>query len=154
VIHALQFLAALSTCLLAGAAVYINLVEHPSRMGCETRTAATVWAPSYQRATVMQAFLAITGLLAGVAVWLLGGGAMWLVGALFIGAVVPFTFIIIMPTNHQLLEPGRDLSSNETRGLLEKWGKLHGVRSTLSLVAEEKDQFGWFTLVWVRTPAG
>ena len=134
-IHALQFLAAMSTCLFAGAAVYINLVEHPARMGCETKTAATVWAPSYKRATVMQASLAIAGLLAGVAVWLLGGNALWLVGALFIGAVVPFTFIVIMPTNHQLLEPGRDLSSNETRGLLEKWGKLHGVRSALSVVA-------------------
>jgi hypothetical protein len=135
VIQVLQFLAALSTCLFAGAAIYINLVEHPARMGCDTRTAATVWAPSYKRATVMQASLAIVGLLAGVAVWLLGGGAMWFVGALFIGAVVPFTFIVIMPTNHQLLEPGRDLSSDETRGLLEKWNKLHAVRSALSLVA-------------------
>jgi Domain of unknown function (DUF1772) len=135
VIQVLPFLAALSTCLFAGAAIYINLVEHPARMGCDTRTAATVWAPSYKKATVMQASLAIVGLLAGVAVWLLGGGAMWFVGALFIGAVVPFTFIVIMPTNHQLLEPGRDLSSDETRGLLEKWNKLHAVRSALSLVA-------------------
>ena len=134
-IHALQFLAALSTCLFAGAAIYINLVEHPARMGLETSIAARQWAPSYKRATFMQASLAMLGLLAGIAVWLLGGGAMWLVGALFIGAVVPFTLIVIKPTNHQLLEPGRDLSSNETRGLLEKWGKLHGVRSALSLIA-------------------
>jgi hypothetical protein len=135
VIHTLQFLATLSTCLFAGAAIYINLVEHPARMGCDTKTAATVWAPSYKRATVMQASLAIVGLLAGAAVWLLGGGAAWLVGALFIGAVVPFTFIVIMPTNHELLAPGRDLSTTETRGLLEKWGKLHGVRSALSFIA-------------------
>ncbi|WGI26398.1 DUF1772 domain-containing protein [Halomonas alkaliantarctica] len=133
--HTLQFLATLSTCLFAGAAVYINLVEHPARMGCDTKTAATVWAPSYERATLMQASLAIVGLFAGVTVWLLGGGAMWLIGALFIGAVVPFTFIVIMPTNNELLAPGRDLSTTETRGLLEKWGKLHGVRSALSLIA-------------------
>ena len=60
---------------------------------------------------------------------------MWLVGAVFIGLVVPFTFIAIMPTNHQLLTPGRDLASSETRALLEKWGKLHAVRSVLSFVA-------------------
>jgi hypothetical protein len=132
---ALQFLAVLSTSLFAGAAIYINLVEHPARMGCDTKTAATVWAPSYKRATVMQASLAILGLLAGVAVWLLGGGLMWLLGAVFIGAVVPFTFLAIMPTNHLLLAPGRDLSSSETRVLLERWGKLHGVRSALSLLA-------------------
>ena len=130
-----QFIATLSTTLFTGASIYINLVEHPARMACDTKTAATVWAPSYKRATVMQASLAILGFLSGLSVWLLGGGVMWLVGTVFIGLVVPFTFIAIMPTNHQLLTPGRDLASNETRALLEKWGKLHAVRSVLSFVA-------------------
>jgi uncharacterized membrane protein len=130
-----QFLAILCCTLFAGAAVYINLVEHPARMGCDTKTAATVWAPSYKRATVMQASLAIVSFLAGVLAWLLGGGIVWLVGAVLIGLVVPFTFIAVMPTNHQLLAPGRDLASVETRALLEEWGRLHAVRSALSLVA-------------------
>ena len=134
-ITAVQFIAALSTTLFAGASIYINFVEHPARMGCDTKTAATVWAPSYKRATVMQASLAIIGFLSGIAVGVLGGGIMWLVGALFIGLVVPFTFIAIMPTNKQLLMPGRDLASNETRALLEKWNKLHAVRSVLSFIA-------------------
>lgn len=130
-----QFLATLCCTLFAGAAVYINLVEHPARMGCDTKTAATVWAPSYKRATVMQASLAVVSFLAGALAWLLGGGILWLVGAVLIGLVVPFTFIAVMPTNHQLLAPGRDLASVETRALLEKWGRLHAVRSALSLVA-------------------
>jgi uncharacterized membrane protein len=130
-----EFLATLSCTLFAGAAIYINLVEHPARMGCDTKIAATVWAPSYERATVMQASLAIVSLLSGVAAWLLGGGAMWLVGAVLIGLVVPFTFVAIMPTNEQLLSPGRDLASGETRALLEKWGRLHAVRSLLSFAA-------------------
>ena len=134
-ITAFQFIATLSTTLFTGAAIYINFVEHPARMGCDTKTAATVWAPSYKRATVMQASLAILGFLSGLAVWLLGGGVMWLVSAVFIGLVVPFTFIAIMPTNHHLLTPGRDLASSETRALLVKWGKLHAVRSVLSFVA-------------------
>src|SRR5712692_11259604 len=104
-------------------------------MGCDTKTAATVWAPSYKRATVMQASLAILSLLAGVTAWLLGGGVMWLVGAVLIGLVVPFTFIGIMPTNNQLLAPGRDLASRDTRALLEKWGRLHAIRSVLSSTA-------------------
>jgi hypothetical protein len=66
---------------------------------------------------------------------LLGGNAMWLAGAVFLGLVVPFTFIAIMPTNRRLEEPSRDRASGETRTLLEKWGKLHAVRSVLSLVA-------------------
>jgi hypothetical protein len=83
----------------------------------------------------MQASLAILSLLAGVTAWLLGGGVMWLVGAVLIGLVVPFTFIAIMPTNNQLSAPGRDLASSETRTLLEKWGRLHAVRSLLSFIA-------------------
>ena len=141
-----EFIAVLSCTLFAGAAIYVNLVEHPARMGCDTKTAATVWAPSYKRATVMQASLAILSLLAGVTAWLLGGGVMWLVGAVLIGLVVPFTFIAIMPTNNQLSAPGRDLASSETRVLLERWGKLHAVRSALSLIAS-------IVLIWALVKA-
>ena len=130
-----QFVATLCATIFAGAAIYINLVEHPARMGCDTKTAALVWAPSYKRATAMQAPLAILSFLAGVLAWLLGGGIMWLAGAVLVGLVVPFTFIVIMPINNQLLAPARDLTSAETRALLEKWGRLHAVRSFLSLVA-------------------
>jgi hypothetical protein len=83
----------------------------------------------------MQAPLALSGFVAGAVVWLMGGGAGWLVAAVLIGAVVPFTFIVIMPTNHKLLAPGRDLGSSETRALLERWGELHAVRTALSLLA-------------------
>jgi Domain of unknown function (DUF1772) len=134
-IAVLQFLAVLCCMLFAGAAIYINVVEHPARMGCDTKTAATVWAPSYKKAAVMQAPLAVLSFLAGVGAWLLGGGILWLIGAVLIGLVVPFTFIAIMPTNHQLLAPGRNLSSAETRSLLERWGSLHAVRSVLSFLA-------------------
>src|SRR5262249_39926743 len=130
-----QFLAVLATTGFAGAAIYISLVEHPARMGCTTEIAATVWAPSYKRATVMQASLAILGSLAGIAAWLLGAGVMWLVGALFILSVVPVTLLVIFPTNDRLLAPGRDLASSETRELLAKWGDLHAIRSVLSLIA-------------------
>jgi hypothetical protein len=130
-----QLVAVLCCILFAGAAIYINLVEHPARMGCDTKTALTVWAPSYKKATVMQAPLALVSFLAGVGAWLLGGGLPWLIGAVLIGLVVPFTFIAIMPTNHQLLAPGRDPSSAETRSLLEQWGRLHALRSVLSFLA-------------------
>jgi len=132
---ALQFVATLSAALFAGAAIYINVAEHPARMELDTRSAATQWAPSYKRATWMQAPLAIVSFLAGVGAWLLGGGLLWLIAALFIGAVVPITFIVIMPTNHQLLAADRDLGSAETRQLLDRWGKLHGVRSIASGIA-------------------
>ena len=131
----LQFPATLSAALFAGAAIYINVAEHPARMMLDTRGAAMQWAPSYKRATWMQAPLALVSFLAGVGAWLLGGGLLWLVAALFIGAVVPVTFVVIMPTNRQLLAADRDLGATETRQLLERWGKLHGVRSVASGIA-------------------
>jgi hypothetical protein len=48
----------------------------------------------------------------------LGGGWGWLVAAVLAGAVVPFTFVITMPTNHKLLAWNRDLPRTATRELL------------------------------------
>jgi hypothetical protein len=112
--------------LFAGAALYINVAEQPARLSLDTRSAAAQWAPSYIRATWMQAPLALVSLVCGVAVWL--------IAAVLIGLVVPFTFIGIMP-NKSLLLRGRDLDSPDTRALLERWGRLQMVRTALSLVA-------------------
>jgi hypothetical protein len=131
----LKFVATFAAALFAGAALYINVAEHPARMMLDTRLAAAQWAPSYRRATWMQAPLALLSLVTGIASWYLGGGLGWAIAALLIGAVVPFTFIGIMPTNNALLEPGRDLGTAETRTLLERWAKLHLVRTALSLAA-------------------
>ena len=128
-------LATFACSLFAGAATYITLVEHPARLACGTEVAARQWAPSYKRATVMQVSLALTATVAGLVQWLRGSGTLWLVGALLIVSVIPFTLVVIMPTNNKLLEPGRDNSSKETHRLLETWGRLHAVRSVLSLVA-------------------
>jgi hypothetical protein len=131
----LKFIATFAAAMFAGAALYVNVAEHPARMTLDTRFAVAQWAPSYRRATWMQAPLALLSFVTGLASWLLGGGLGWAIAALLIGAVVPFTFIGIMPTNRALLAPGRDLGAAETRSLLEHWAKLHAVRTVLSLVA-------------------
>jgi hypothetical protein len=135
VVDALQLLGASCAALFAGAALYINLVEHPARMQLETTSAAAQWAPSYERATWMQAPLALLSFLAGTTVWLLGAGTSWLIAALLIGAVVPFTLVVVAPTNHRLLDPARDRGSAETRALLQHWARLHAVRTGLGLAA-------------------
>jgi len=57
-----EFIAILCTTVFSGAAIYVNLAEHPARMACGTELAATEWAPSYKRAARMQAPLAVIGL--------------------------------------------------------------------------------------------
>jgi len=134
-LQALQLLASFCATLFAGAALYISVVEHPARMTLDTHAAATQWIPSYERATWMQAPLALLSLVFGVGAWLMGAGTGWLVAALLIGVVVPFTFIVVMRTNHELLAHGRDLDGAESRTLLTRWGKLHAVRTALSVLA-------------------
>jgi Domain of unknown function (DUF1772) len=130
-----EFIAVLSCALFSGAAVYITLVEHPARMQCGVELAATEFAPSYRRATVMQATCAALGLLASIAAWLAGATIWWLVAGVLLGAVIPFTLIAILPTNKRLLDPTLDKRSAEAERLLARWGGLHAVRSVLSSVA-------------------
>ena len=144
-IGVLQLIAVLTAGLFAGAALYINVAEHPARMLLETRNAAEQWAPSYSRATWLQAPLAVISFVAGISVWLVVGGSAWLVAALLIGAVIPFTFVAIMPTNHRLLSPALDLDSAEARALLVRWGKLHAVRTLLGLCGA--GVYAWL-IVW------
>jgi hypothetical protein len=131
----LEFTATFTAALFAGAALYINVAEHPARMTLDTRNAAAQWAPSYRRATLMQAPLALISFVAGIASWLFGGGLGWGIAAILIGAVMPFTLLGIMPTNRALMAPDRDLGAAETRTLLEHWAKLHFVRTALSVAA-------------------
>lgn len=131
----LEFIAVLSCTLFAGAAIYINVVEHPARLECGTELAATVFAPSYNRAATVQAALALISTVAAVGVWALGGGLLWLVGALLIFVVVPFTLVVIMPTNVKLKSAELDKSADSTRALLESWGRLHLLRSISSALA-------------------
>jgi hypothetical protein len=121
--------------LFAGAAIYITAVEHPARLSCGSEIALHEFRPSYRRATVMQASLAVIGCLTGMwSAWTLGDAWVGL-AALLLGAVVPFTLIAILPTNNQLLDPSLDARSGRARELLVRWGRLHAVRSTLSGLA-------------------
>jgi hypothetical protein len=131
----LQFLATFSAAVFAGAALYINVAEHPARMRGDISSALAPWAISYSLATLLQAPLAVIALLASLAAWFFEAGAWWLVAGILIGAVVPFTLLVMMPTNHKLLATERGAVSPETRALLERWARLHAGRTVLSLVA-------------------
>lgn len=119
----------------AGAAIYITFVEHPARLSCGTLLAVREFAPSYRRAAVMQASLAVLGLLSALAAWWQTRHIPVLIGGLLLGAVVPFTVVGIAPTTRRLLAADLDPESGEAGQLLHRWGWLHAVRSLLSAVA-------------------
>ena len=131
----LELAALLCAGVFAGAANYVTLVEHPARVECGTAVAIAEFRPSYRRAAVMQAALAAVGCLAAVGAWARGGSALVLVAGLLLGAMIPFTLVVIRPTNTRLLDPALDRSSPEAQALLARWGKLHAVRSAAGGVA-------------------
>ncbi|MEX2222687.1 MAG: DUF1772 domain-containing protein [Candidatus Rokuibacteriota bacterium] len=128
----LELVVTLCTGLFAGAAIYVSLVEHPARVEGGTPLALAEFGPSYRRASVMQASLAVVGCLAAVAAWAQGSATAVLVAGLLLGAAVPFTLIVMLPTNKRLLDAGLDRTSPEARALLARWGRLHAVRSVVS----------------------
>ena len=130
-----EFISVLACALFTGAAAYISLVEHPARMECGVELAATEFPPSYRRATIVQVTSAALGLLSSVVAWLAGATFWWLIAGVLLGLVIPFTLIVILPTNKQLLSPALDRASAEAERLLTHWGRLHAVRSVLSGLA-------------------
>jgi hypothetical protein len=133
--HIAEFIAVLGCSLFTGAAVYLSLVEHPARMECGVELAVAEFAPSYRRASILQATLAGVGLVSSIAAWLAGASFLWVVAGALLGSVIPFTLIVILPTNKQLLNPTLGRRSAQAGQLLARWGKLHAVRSVLSVVA-------------------
>jgi hypothetical protein len=132
VLTVLMLVATLCCGIFAGAAIYVNVVEHPARLEGGTALALTEWAPSYRRATLMQAPLAVVGGLAALGAWLLGAGRGWLLGGLLLGSVVPFTLLALMPTNRALQAANATRDLPAAAMLLARWNRLHAVRSILS----------------------
>src|SRR5260370_30462702 len=100
----LELIATLCTGLFTGAAIYVNLVEHPARLEPGPAAAVKQWRPSYRRGTVMQASLAVAGLLSAVGAWLQDRRTQVLITCFLIGLVLPFTLIVIFPTNKSLAD--------------------------------------------------
>ena len=82
-----EMIATLASGIFFGAAVYINLVEQPARIFCGMALAITEWRPSYKRATLMQAPLALVGSAAALIAWWFHGSAAWLIGGLLFLAI-------------------------------------------------------------------
>jgi uncharacterized membrane protein len=130
----LEIIATLSAGLFAGAAIYIDLAEQPARKQIDTAAALKEWRPSYKRAAVVQPLLAAVGFLSALAAWLMGASVWWLVGGVLLVAVIPYTLIVVFPTNNKLLDPAIDKDPDLARRLLVRWGRLHTPRSVMSVV--------------------
>ena len=128
-------LAFLSAAAFAGAALYVNIAEQPARLALDDKSLLAQWKPSYAHGKFMQAGLAmISGVLGLFVAWQTGDWR-WIVGAFLILANWPFTLLGIAPTNKKLNAIAAHDAGPTSRSLVEKWGRLHAVRTVLGIGA-------------------
>lgn len=113
----------------------MHFVEHPARMELGPALGVTSFAAMYKSAAKMQPLLAFLSLFGGVAAWLAGANALWLLNGLLMGSVFPYTIILMLPLNKELIDPGLDKNSPRAADLLQRWGHLHRYRTLIALVS-------------------
>ena len=128
-------LALLIAAVFAGAALYINVAEHPARLMLDDQALLAQWQPSYKRGFAMQASLAVLGFCLGIIAWRQTGEPVFVAGALLMIANWPWTLFAMMPTNNALMALRPDDPSPDARRMLVDWGRLHAVRSGLGTLA-------------------
>ena len=119
----------------SGAAIYVNVVEQPARFSLDDRGLLAEWKPSYKRGFGMQAPLALAGFALGVVAWWQTRGLLFLVGGAMMLANWPWTLLVINPVNAVLMATESSQAGAETRTLIEKWGRLHAVRTAFGFIA-------------------
>jgi hypothetical protein len=128
-------LALIAAAAFTGAAIYVTVAEHPARLDLDDPALLRQWQSSYPRASVMQASLALGSALLGVAVYWSNADWRWLVGAVLMFANLPFTLLVILPTNKRLQALNPPAADASTRALTETWARLHLGRNALGLLA-------------------
>jgi hypothetical protein len=121
--------------LFTGAAIYINVAEQPARLQLDDSSLLAEWKLAYSRGYMMQASLAIVGGFFGVVAFFSTFEWRWLLGAWVLLVNWPYTIIVIMPTNHRLMNTPAGAATAETRRMIGRWGILHAGRSVLGLAA-------------------
>ena len=128
-------LALISAALFTGAAFYVNFAEQPARLALNDASLLAQWKRSYARAVTMQAGLAsLSGAFGLYVAWDLRDWR-WLLAALLILTNWPYTLFVIKPVNDQLNAIADNDAGAASRALIEKWGRLHAVRTALGILA-------------------
>ena len=121
-----------------GAAIYINIVECPARLALKTAPAmVNHFQATFPRAKAMQGPLVATSAVGAAVAWYLDTDPnrfLFLSSSLMMFCILPWTKLIIMPINNQLMDGETPAKKEEAWvvDMMNKWDKVHLVRSILS----------------------
>lgn len=125
----------------AGAAAYISFSDVPALNKSGPNELWRFFPYMYSNAAKMQGSLAAisgtTGLIYSYRIvdsspFL---GKVWLGGALCFIGIIPYTVLVMMPTNKRIIQSNKTLENEaEREALLTKWSNLHLVRTVVSFV--------------------
>jgi hypothetical protein len=120
----------------AGAAFYVNFAEHPARLGLDDQNLLRQWKPSYEAGYIMQAsFAAVSGALGLLSAWI-SHDWHWIHRS----RADSDQLAVHADRDHadQPQAPGRSQRPGgglAARGMLERWGRLHAVRTVPGIAA-------------------
>ena len=119
---------------LAGAGLYVNLVEQPARLALEDAALLSEWGPSDRRGVALNGALALISAVFGLTAYSGGGDARWAFGAVFVILTWPFSFFVMAPLHTQILTlKPRDVGA--ARALVRQWGLLEWGQTGIGLAA-------------------
>ena len=135
-IQILNFVLLFSSCLVAGAAFYVSVVENPARNnGMIPQIRLKSFIPTYKKAAVSQATSLITSIIVSGALYFLTWNLLWVIGCGLLLFVLIFTLTKILPLNNILTDETQTYTDVKITELLNKWTRLQVVRTFCCIIA-------------------
>lgn len=134
-LFATKLVSKLSTSIFAGSAFYCGVVEHSATLKTGSNAGIDHWRHMYERAAPIQAGLSVVAFSSAFGAYHLTKDKYWLAAGLLMSTLIPYTLLVMMPTNKRMLDKSLDKESSTAKDLLEKWGWMHSVRSIIGLFA-------------------
>ena len=117
-----------------GAALYVNLVEQPARLGLDDQAILNEWTPSDRRGVALILGLSLLSAALGLVAYFSSQDVRWAIGALIVILVWPYTVFAMAPLNNQILTLGpHDIGA--ARALVRQWGLLEYGQTAIGLAA-------------------
>jgi hypothetical protein len=122
-------------CAFLGAALYINVVEQPSRLALHARAMLQEWMLSNRRGFVMLAVLAVASAVLALLDFGRSGDVRWLIGGAVILSTWPYAYFVVVPVNFMLYFAPAARESSTLRELMRDWGLVEWGQTAIAFAA-------------------